>query len=106
MFIRACHEVCGDLATFFLVMALGELCSPASKTYSSVPLSLAAPRYRNSSGRADHPNRRLRRGQSHYLESGTRVSFQTNSFINEWPFGLGNVSHFMIEDLPKLPSFF
>src|ERR1700719_3473458 len=36
-------------AAFSLVMALGEFCSPASNTYSSVPPSLAAPRYRNSS---------------------------------------------------------
>jgi hypothetical protein len=36
-------------AAFSLVTALGEFCYPASKTYSSVPPSFAAPRYRNSS---------------------------------------------------------
>src|ERR1700724_2018664 len=36
-------------AAFSFVTALGEFCSPASKTYSSVPPSLAAPRYRNNS---------------------------------------------------------
>src|SRR6266403_990987 len=36
-------------AAFSFVMALGEFCSPASNTYSSVPPSLAAPRYRNNS---------------------------------------------------------
>src|SRR5580693_3432715 len=36
-------------AAFSFVRALGEFCSPASKTYSRVPPSLAAPRYRNSS---------------------------------------------------------
>src|SRR6202030_1259111 len=36
-------------AAFSLVTALGEFCSPPSKTYSSVPPSLAAPRYRNNS---------------------------------------------------------
>jgi hypothetical protein len=36
-------------AAFSFVMALGESCSPASKTYSSVPPSLAAPRHRNNS---------------------------------------------------------
>src|SRR6478736_2903064 len=50
-------------AAFSFVTALGEFCSPPSKTYSSVLPSLAAPRYRNISidmagtachGRASH----------------------------------------------------
>src|ERR1700686_3462637 len=40
-------------AAFSFVTALGEFCSPASNTYSSVPPSLAAPRYRNNSTKVD-----------------------------------------------------
>jgi hypothetical protein len=47
--IKVVMKTAAISAAFSFVTALGEFCSPPSKTYSSVPPSLAAPRHRNSS---------------------------------------------------------
>ena len=76
-------------AAFSFVTALGEFCSPASKTYSSVPPSLAAPRYRNHStdmaGTASNGVIRIVAKEGIAAWIILRYIFPSSAFLNDLP---------------------